>query len=131
MDSLLRNLHREENKMPPSNDEVSSIENELQREFQEAAAKRKKLEEAIKRVDAANKHLIEKAALQDIEAHKARCPSPTQACRSRSEADRQPGATTLQATIAKVSSLRFVKSKKEFLTVAQSGSESLALWPVR
>ena len=110
--------------MPQTNDELRNIENELQREFQEVAAKRKKLEEAINRVDAASKHLIEKAALQDIEAHKTRCPLPSQACRSRSEADRQPGAI-LQAAVAKVSSLRFVKSKKEFLPVAQSGGESL------
>jgi predicted phage gp36 major capsid-like protein len=117
--------------MPQSNDEVRSIENELQREFQEMAAKRKKLEEAINRVDAATKHLIEKAALQDIAAHKSRCPLPSQSGRSRSEADRKPAVITLQATIAKASSLGFVKSKKAFLPVAQSGSESLPLWPVR
>jgi hypothetical protein len=82
-------------------------------------------------VDAASKQLIEKAALQDIEAHKARCPLPSQAGRARSDADRQPAATTLQATIAKVSSLRFAESKKEFLPVTQSGSESLPLSPIR
>jgi hypothetical protein len=108
--------------MPPSNDEVSSIENELQREFQEAAAKRKKLEEAINRVDAASKHLIEKAALQDIEAHKSRYPLPSQSGRSRSEADRQPEVITLQATIAKAARLGFVKSKKTFLPVAQAAA---------
>jgi hypothetical protein len=111
--------------MSACNSELRSLENELQ----ETTAKRKKLEEAINRVDAASKHLIEQAALQDIEAHKTQCPLPSQASRPRADVDRQPGAT-LQGAIAKVATIRFVEGKKEVLPT-QSGGKSLPLSPVR
>jgi hypothetical protein len=111
--------------MPTCNSELRDLEHKLQQEFQETTARRQKLEDAIKKVEASSRRLIEMAALQDIEAYKNRRPLPSQTFRTRSELDRQPAAA-LQGAIVK-SSVRSIESKKEFLPAPQSATDLLPL----
>jgi len=57
-----------------------SVDKELQarllKEIYELNARRRKLEDAIRSLDAVNKSLQETAALRDIEAHKSQRPLP-------------------------------------------------------
>jgi hypothetical protein len=110
--------------MPTSDNEARTLENELQRELQETTARRQKLEEAINSLNVASNCLIEKAALQEIEAHRKQRPFPSEPFRSKPP-------VSLQAAIANMSVARFIEGKKEILSVAQSGGESLPLSPVR
>jgi hypothetical protein len=52
--------------------EANRLENQSQKEFDESTLKRQKLEQAIKQLEAARTHRIDKAALKDIEAHRNR-----------------------------------------------------------
>ena len=49
----------------------------LQRELEEVSLRKKKLEEALRAVDAASSHLIEAAARLEIEAYKGHHQSPS------------------------------------------------------
>ena len=60
--------------MPMSVDKA--LQARLLKEMYELNARRRKLEDAIRSLDAVNKSLQETAALRDIEAHKSQRPLP-------------------------------------------------------
>jgi len=64
-------------KMPTVNKDCQMSEDRLQQELEEASLKKRKLEEALKTVEATSKHRIDAAARQEIEAHKNRQQSPS------------------------------------------------------
>ena len=64
--------------MPMDNkDDCQVLEDRIEQEIEEASARKRKLEEALREVDAASEHLIDAAARQEIEAHKNRQQSPS------------------------------------------------------
>jgi hypothetical protein len=63
------------NKMPMTDTDCQAIKIRLQQELKEAHAKKLKLEESIRTLDAASKILIEKEALKEIEAYRKRSQS--------------------------------------------------------
>ena len=64
------------NKMRTSDTDCQGTKIRLQQELKEAHAKKLKLEESIRALDATTKILIEKGALKEIEAYRKR-PQPT------------------------------------------------------
>ena len=60
--------------MAALNKECQLPEDRLQAEIQEAQAKKQRLEEALKALEAASEHHIDAAARQEIEDHKNRRP---------------------------------------------------------
>ena len=56
--------------MPTCNPEARALEDRLNRELEEVNARKRKVEEAIRTVDAATNRLIDNAARQDIEAYR-------------------------------------------------------------
>ena len=63
--------------MPEIKKDCHVLEDKLQQEIEEASTRKRKLEEALREVDAASEHLIDAAARQEIEAHKSRQQSPS------------------------------------------------------
>ena len=76
LECLLRKEGNRGNKMPTVNRECQVIEDTLQPEIQEASARKRKLEEALKAAEAASERLIDAGARREIEAHKNRHQSP-------------------------------------------------------
>jgi hypothetical protein len=58
--------------MPMSDTDCQAIKIRLQQELKEAHAKKLRLEESIRTLDATSKILIEKEALKEIEAYRKR-----------------------------------------------------------
>lgn len=81
-------------KMPTCNSELQASEDRLTKEIEEATAKRRKLEEDLRTVDAVSQRRIDLAALRDIEAYRNRRRLPHQAVQMKLALDRRAG--TLQ-----------------------------------